>query len=163
MPQKLTRSLCLTLMPFSLSLSLSRLARCAGHCVPGLCGASHAATVAQLWHCPQLTERIHRGACTACCWCCASTGCRTRCATAAGEILCCNANLQQAWVASPAPAPAPAHAHATDCGSGGFAEQWLAKFELIEYGRYHAHTDNGGRRSGSRRRETASLQFGYER
>lgn len=145
MLQKLTRSR--SNLPLSLSLSLSH--RCAGHCVPGLCGASHAATVAQLWHCPQLTERIHCGTSAACCcWRGATTrsSSSTSRATAAGEILRSNANLQQASAvaSSPATALAPANAHAAHSGASGFAEQRLAKLELVEYGRDHAYTHRRG-------------------
>lgn len=145
MLQKLTRSR--SNLPLSLSLSLSH--RCAGHCVPGLCGASHAATVAQLWHCPQLTERIHCGTSAACCcWRGATTrsSSSTSRATAAGEILRSNANLQQASAVAPAPATAlaPANANAAHSGASGFAEQRLAKLELVEYGRDHAYTHRRG-------------------
>lgn len=168
MLQKLTRSR--SNLPLSLSLSVSH--RCAGYCVPGLCGASHAATVAQLWHCPQLTERIHCGtsASCCCCWRCwgFSTGCSsssissTSRATAAGEILRSNANLQQAGTVALASATGTPAANAAHSGTSGFAEQRLAKLELVEYGRDHAYTHRRGRHGGSGR-QTASLQFGYER
>lgn len=146
--------------------------------MPGLCGASHAATVAQLWHCPQLTERIHCGTSAACCcwrrrcWgASTSSSSSTSRATAAGEILRSNANLQQACAIAPAPATAlaPANANAAHSGASGFAEQRLAKLKLVEYGRYHAYTHRRGqhgwrrRRGGGWLRQTASLQFGYER